>query len=50
MSVLAHKLSILYRFSEVNNSKACFKRRAFHVPNALETMDNEAFQLIIYCF
>jgi hypothetical protein len=30
--------------------KACFKRRASHVPNALETIDNEAFQLIIYCF
>jgi hypothetical protein len=29
---------------------ACFKRRASHVPNALETIDNEAFQLIIYCF
>jgi hypothetical protein len=28
-------------------SKACFKRRASHVPNALETIDNEAFQLII---
>ena len=24
--------------------------RASHVPNALETIDNEAFQLIIYCF
>jgi hypothetical protein len=21
-----------------------------HVPNALETIDNEAFQLLIYCF
>jgi hypothetical protein len=30
--------------------KACFKRRASHLPNALETIDNEAFQLIIYCF
>jgi hypothetical protein len=30
--------------------KACFKRRASHVPNALETIDNEALQLIIYCF
>jgi hypothetical protein len=29
--------------------KACFKRRASHVPNALETIDNEAFQLIIDC-
>jgi hypothetical protein len=31
-------------------SYACFKRRASHVPNALETIDNEAFHLIIYCF
>ena len=29
---------------------ACFKCRAFDVPNALQTIDNEAFQLIIYCF
>jgi hypothetical protein len=28
----------------------CFKRRASHVPNAVETIDNDAFQLIIYCF
>ena len=27
---------------------ACFKRRASHVPNELETIDNEAFQLINY--
>ena len=38
-SYLSHKLS-----------KACFKRRASDVPNALETIDNEAFQLIIDCF
>jgi hypothetical protein len=31
-------------------NEACFKRRASHVPNALETIDNEAFQLIFYCF
>jgi hypothetical protein len=35
---------------ERHQFKACFKRRASHVPNALETIDNEAFQLIIYCF
>ena len=30
--------------------KACSKRRILHAPNAFKTMDNEAFQLIIYCF
>jgi hypothetical protein len=34
----------------VLSCEACFKRRASHVPNALERIDNEAFQLIIYCF
>jgi hypothetical protein len=33
----------------VRHYRACFKRRASHVPNALETIDNEAFQLIIVC-
>ena len=30
--------------------EACFKRRASHVANALETIDNKAIQLITYCF
>jgi hypothetical protein len=44
----AHMIILLV--SSELNSKACFKRRASHVPNALEIIDNEAFQLIIYCF
>jgi hypothetical protein len=28
------------------HSQGCFKRRASRVPNALETIDNETFQLI----
>ena len=31
------------------NSKARFKRRTFHVPNAIQTIDNEIYQLINYC-
>jgi hypothetical protein len=31
-------------------AKACSKRRILHAPNAFKTMDNEAFQMIIYCF
>ena len=31
-------------------NEACSKRRILHAPNAFKTMDNEAFQLIIYCF
>jgi hypothetical protein len=31
-------------------SKASSKRCILHAPNAFKTMDNEAFQLIIYCF
>ena len=27
------------------SAKYCFQRQASHVPNALETIDNEAFQL-----
>jgi hypothetical protein len=38
------------KHTQIKYSKACFKRRASHVPNALETIDNETFQLIIYCF
>ena len=30
--------------------KACFKRRASHVPNVLQTIDNQLKCLIIYCF
>jgi hypothetical protein len=30
-------------------SKACFKRRASHVPNALKTIANQLKCLIIYC-
>jgi hypothetical protein len=37
-------------YKHILESLACFKRHAFHVPNALETIDNEAFRLIIYCF
>jgi hypothetical protein len=43
---LPEGISILHR-------EACdtfFKRRASHVANALETIDNAAFQMIIYCF
>ena len=29
--------------------EARFIRRTSHVPNTLKTIDNEAFQLIIYC-
>jgi hypothetical protein len=49
-------INIAEDFPYINASKqslvheACFKRRASHVPNALETIDNEACQLIIYCF
>jgi hypothetical protein len=31
-------------------NKACFKRRASRVPNALETVGDEAVHPIIYCF
>jgi hypothetical protein len=30
--------------------KACFRRRASRVPNALKTIDNQLKCLIIYCF
>jgi hypothetical protein len=41
----------VYTCSNHNSvTEACLKRRASHVPNALEAIDNEAFQLIIYCF
>ena len=30
-------------------SKVLFKRRTFHVPNAIQTIDNEIYQLINYC-
>ena len=29
--------------------KARFKRRTFHVPNAIQTIDNEIYQRINYC-
>ena len=31
-------------------TKACFKRRIFVASNAIETKDNEASHLIIFCF
>ena len=31
------------------NTKVRFKRRIFHVPNAIQTIDNEIYQLINYC-
>jgi hypothetical protein len=45
MSILNQGMNYLYV-----ETKVAHKRRASHVPNALETIDNEAFQLIIYCF
>jgi hypothetical protein len=41
---------LFWFYEQVRIYKACFKRRASHVPNALETIDNEALQLIIDCF
>ena len=37
-------------FELIKRPKACFKRRASHVPNALKTIDNLLKCLIIYCF
>ena len=34
---------------EIYQIKARFIRRTSHVPNTLQTIGNEAFQLIIYC-
>ena len=33
----------------ISYSKARFKRRTFHVPNAIQTIVNELINLIIYC-
>ena len=30
-------------------AKARFKRRTFHVPNAIQTIDNDIYELINYC-
>jgi hypothetical protein len=40
-----NSVTLYCRLRPVSNRR----RRASHVPNALETIDNEAFHLIIYC-
>ena len=36
--------------SVIKVTKACFIRRASHVPNALKTIGNQPKRLILYCF
>ena len=35
--------------NQARSSKARFKRRILHAPNAIQTMHNEEAYLIIYC-
>jgi hypothetical protein len=39
---ICHALGYTHATAPAIVPKACFKRRASHVPNALETIDNEA--------
>ena len=41
-------LKLSYKLTNIC-TKARFKRRTFHVPNAIQTIDNEIYQLINYC-
>ena len=51
LSCNMNMLSFEFIDATVNNinSKALFKRRTFHVPNAIQTIVNDMINLIIYC-
>ena len=50
-SLYFHFLSTVFQFkyNKQIETKARFKRRILHAPNAIQTMHNEEAYLIIYC-